>query len=99
MAKVELINPIHSEDRSPTERRPPQRRTALLRQQLSLDISDQSRALSSSLPSPISKKELNFLKAIHQNEKNKRQKIKDSPPSQSMDPESGMTVSGRDGVV
>ena len=78
MAKAELINPLHSEDSSPTKRPAPQRRTALLRQQLSLDISDQSRALSSSLPSPITKRELSFLKAIHQNEKNKKQKLKDS---------------------
>ena len=91
MATAQLINPLHSESRSPTESRPPQRRTALLRQQLSLDIPEQSRALSSSLPSPISKKELNFLKAIHQNEKNKRQKLKDAKV-ESMDSESGMSV-------
>ena len=78
MAATELINPIHSEERSPTDRQPPpKRRTALYRQQLSLDIPDQGRGLlSSSLPSPISKKELSFLKSIHQNEKNKRQKLK-----------------------
>ncbi len=87
MATAELINPAlsrsESTDSSPTQdSRQPQRRTALLRQQLSLDIPDQNRALlSSSLPSPISKKELSFLKAIHQNEKNKRQKFKESKES------------------
>ena len=90
MAKAELINPLHSEDSSPTERQPPQRRTALLRQQLSLDISDQSRAaLSSSLPSPITKRELSFLNAIHENEKNKKQKLKVSP-SLTMDSDTGI---------
>ena len=90
MATAELINPVlsrsgGSSDSSPTapdSSRQPKRRTALLRQQLSLDIPDGSRALlSSSLPSPISKKELSFLKAIHQNEKNKRQKFKESKES------------------
>ena len=93
MATAELINPMHSEDLSPTENRPPQRRTALLRTQLSLDIPTDSRGLSSSLPSPISKKELSFLKAIHQNEKNKRHKFKESSKlkiNQSMDAETGI---------
>lgn len=90
MATAKLINPAlsrsgGSSDSSPTapdSSRQPKRRTALLRQQLSLDIPDGSRALlSSSLPSPISKKELSFLKAIHQNEKNKRQKFKESKES------------------
>ena len=86
MATAELINPVlsrsESSDSSPDSSRQPKRRTALLRQQLSLDIPDQNRALlSSSLPSPISKKELSFLKAIHQNEKNKRQKFKESKES------------------
>ena len=89
MAKAELINSLHSGDSSPTERQPPQRRTALLRQQLSLDISDQSRTLSSSLPSPITKRELSFLKAIHENEKNKKQKLKESP-SLTMDNDTGI---------
>ena len=76
MASEQLISPTRPGDCSPTERRPlPQRRTALFRQQLSLDIPDHNRVLlSSSLPSPISKKELNYLKEIHHNEKNKRQK-------------------------
>ena len=88
MATAELINPVLSRSEStdsspsPDSSRQPQRRTALLRQQLSLDIPDQNRGLlSSSLPSPISKKELSFLKAIHQNEKNKRQKFKESKES------------------
>jgi hypothetical protein len=91
MATAELINPAlsrsGSSDPSPaagpdTSSRQPKRRTALLRQQLSLDIPDGNRALlSSSLPSPISKKELSFLKAIHHNEKNKRQKFKESKES------------------
>ena len=91
MATTDLINPIHSDTRSPTtDSRPPQRRTALYRQQLSLDIPDQGRGLlSSSLPSPISKKQLSFLKSVHQNEKNKRQKLKESV-SVSMDGEAGI---------
>lgn len=88
MATAELINPIHSDERSPTDPRPPQTRTSLYRKQLSLDVPDQRGVLSSSLPSPISKKELKFLRAVHQNEKNKRQLFKLSS-SKSMDADSG----------